>query len=83
MLYGTQCQAVKNQHENKVSLAEVRMLRWMCGKTRWDKIRNDTFERRPVDVVRRVDQMEDSQITRGRERPRKTIRESEKLLGKI
>jgi hypothetical protein len=32
-------------------------------------------ERRPVDaVVRRVDQMEESQIKRGRGRPRKTIR---------
>jgi len=32
-------------------------------------------ERRPIDsVVRRVDQIEDSQITRGRGRPRKTIR---------
>jgi len=31
-------------------------------------------ERRPIDfVVRRVDQMEDGQITRGRGRPRKTI----------
>ena len=29
-------------------------------------------ERRPV--VKRIDQMEDSQITRGRGRPRKTIR---------
>jgi hypothetical protein len=35
------------------------------------------FERRYVDfVVRRVDKMEGSQITRGRERPRKTIRET-------
>ena len=34
-------------------------------------------ERRLVDsVVRRVDQMDDSQITRGRGRPRKTIRET-------
>jgi len=33
------------------------------------------LERRYVDfVVRRVDKMEGSQITRGRERPRKTIR---------
>jgi len=73
----------------------------MCGKTRWDKIRNDNIrervgvapivekmvenklrwfwhvERRPVDsVARRVDQMEDSQIARGRGRPRKTIRET-------
>jgi hypothetical protein len=36
-----------------------------------------SVKRRPVDcVVRRVDQMEDSQITRGRGRPRKTIRET-------
>ena len=34
-------------------------------------------EKRPVDsVVRRVDQTEGSQITRGRGRPRKTIRET-------
>jgi len=33
-------------------------------------------ERRPVDaVVRRVDQMEESRVKRGRGRPRKTIRE--------
>jgi hypothetical protein len=80
------------------------MLRWMSGKTRRDKIRNDTIrervgvapivenlvenklrwfvhvERRPVDtVVRRVDQMEESQLKRGKGRPRKTM----KLLGKI
>jgi len=34
-------------------------------------------ERRPVDVVvRRVDQMEENQVKRGRGRPRKTIRET-------
>jgi hypothetical protein len=34
-------------------------------------------ERRLVDsVIRRIDQMERSQITRGRGRPRKTIRET-------
>lgn len=34
MLFGTECWAVKNQHENKLSIVEMRMLRWMCGKTR-------------------------------------------------
>ncbi len=33
--------------------------------------------RRPIDsLVRRIDQMEDSQITKGRGWPRKTIRET-------
>ena len=33
-------------------------------------------ERRPINaVVRRVDQMEESQVKRGRGRPKKTIRE--------
>ncbi|RZB84080.1 LINE-1 reverse transcriptase-like [Glycine soja] len=100
ILYGTECWAVKSQHENKVGVAEMRMLRWMCGKTQQDKIRNEAIrervgvapivekmvenrlrwfghvERRPVDsVVRRVDQMERRQTIRGRERPKKTIRE--------
>jgi len=33
MLYGTECWAVKSQHKSKVSVAEMRMLRWMSGKT--------------------------------------------------
>jgi hypothetical protein len=50
-----------------------------CGKIIQDMVRNDNITERlgvaPVDcVLRRVDQMEGSQITRGRERPRKTIR---------
>ena len=70
-----------------LSVVEMRMLRWMSGKTRYDRIRNDTIresggstqlvenrvrwfghvERRPVDaVVRRVDQMEESHVKRGR-----------------
>jgi hypothetical protein len=88
-MYGTKCCAVKNQHDNQVSVTEMRMLRWMSGKTRRDMIMNDTIEkmvenrlrwfghieRRPVDVVvQRVDQMEESQIIRGRGRPRKTMR---------
>ncbi|CAL5439689.1 unnamed protein product [Camellia sinensis] len=41
MLYGTECWATKKQHVDKMSVAEMRMLRWMCGKTRQDKIRNE------------------------------------------
>ncbi|KAH1190658.1 Craniofacial development protein 2 [Glycine max] len=68
ILYGTECWAVKSQHETKEGVAEMRMLRWMW----WF----GHVERRPVDsVVRRVDQMERRQTIRGRGRPKKTIRE--------
>jgi len=46
MLYGTECWAVKSQHENQVSVAEMRMFHWMSGKTRHDRIRNDTIRER-------------------------------------
>ncbi|KAI8572619.1 hypothetical protein RHMOL_Rhmol01G0213400 [Rhododendron molle] len=42
MLYGTKCWPIKKQQVNKMGVAEMRMLRWMCGKTRRDKIRNET-----------------------------------------
>jgi len=34
MLYETECWMVKNQHESKISVTEIRMLRWTCGKSR-------------------------------------------------
>ena len=40
MLYGSECWDVKGQHEYKIKVAEMRMLKWMCGHTRKDKIRN-------------------------------------------
>ena len=43
LLYGTECWAVKSQHKTQVSVAEMRMLRWMSDKTRHDRIRNDTI----------------------------------------
>jgi hypothetical protein len=35
-----------NEHENKTSIAKMGMLRWMCGKTRQDRIRNDNIRER-------------------------------------
>jgi len=46
LLYGTECWAVKSQHENQVSVAEMRMLRWMSDKTRHDRTMNDTIRER-------------------------------------
>ena len=44
LLCGTECWTVKSQHETQVGVAE--MLRWMSGKTRHDRIRNDTIRER-------------------------------------
>ena len=41
MLHGTECWATNREHTHKMSVTEMRMLRWMCGKTRKDKIRNE------------------------------------------
>ena len=41
MLYGIECWAIKRHHAQKLSVAEMRMLRWMCGNTRRDKVRNE------------------------------------------
>ena len=49
-LYGSECWAVKYQREQKTSVAEMRMLRWMCGHTRKDRIRNEII-RNKVGVV--------------------------------
>ncbi|KAM1062010.1 hypothetical protein ACFX14_026297 [Malus domestica] len=63
MLYGTECWAVKHQHVHKMGVAEMMMLRWMCGHTRKDKIR-------------RCDYGTEVQGRRGRGRPRKTLEET-------
>ncbi|KAJ0587063.1 hypothetical protein HanIR_Chr04g0158951 [Helianthus annuus] len=46
MLYGTDCWAIKKTQARKMEVAEMRMLRWMCGHTRLDRIRNEVFRER-------------------------------------
>jgi len=41
LLYGTECWAIKRYHAQKMSVAEMSMLRWMCSKTRRNKVRNE------------------------------------------
>lgn len=41
MLYGSETWPTKRAQEEKMNVAEMKMLRWMCGVTRLDKIRND------------------------------------------
>ncbi|VFQ77742.1 unnamed protein product [Cuscuta campestris] len=43
-LYG-ECWAVKKTHVRRLHAAEMRMLRWMCGKTRLDRVSNKVIRR--------------------------------------
>ena len=41
LMYGAVTWALKKAQEKKLEVAEMRMLRWMCGVTKLDKIRNE------------------------------------------
>ncbi|XP_070015957.1 uncharacterized protein [Nicotiana sylvestris] len=61
MLYGAECWPVKNSHIQRLKVAEMRMLRWMCGHTRLDKIRNDDIWRK-VGVASVDDKMREARL---------------------
>ena len=61
LLYGTECWAIKKQHTQKISVAEIRMLRWMCGKIRMDKVRNEDI-RKLVEVAPIEDKMRENRL---------------------
>ena len=41
MIYGTIYWAIKRQHVHKMSIAKIRMLRWINGNKRKNRIRNE------------------------------------------
>ncbi|XP_013789330.1 uncharacterized protein LOC106473195 [Limulus polyphemus] len=41
MMYGAEDWSIKKAQKKKLELAEMQMLRWMCGATRLDRIRNE------------------------------------------
>ncbi|KAG5613703.1 hypothetical protein H5410_013527, partial [Solanum commersonii] len=61
LLYGTECWPLKNAHVQKMHVAEMRMLRWMCGHTRSDKIRNEVI-REKVGVASVVDKLREARL---------------------
>jgi hypothetical protein len=46
MLYGAECWPTKMRHVQQLSIAEMRMLQWICGHTRRDQVRNDNIRER-------------------------------------
>ena len=46
MLYGAECWPTKIRHVQQLSVVEMRMLRWICGHTRMDRVRNDDIRDR-------------------------------------
>ena len=43
MAYGVEYWPIKKQHMHKISVVEMRMLRWTRDKTRKDRIRNECY----------------------------------------
>ena len=97
MLYGAECWPTKRRHVQQLSVAEMHMLRWICGHTRRDRVRNDDIrdrlgvapieeklvqhrlkwfghvQRRPPEAsVRSGILSQDSNVKRGRGRPKLT-----------
>ena len=44
MTYGAECLAVRKKDDNRLHVAETRMLRWIRGKTRKDHVRNQIMQ---------------------------------------
>jgi hypothetical protein len=58
MLYGAECWSTKRRHIQQLSVAEMRMLRWICGHTRLYRVINDDIRDRlgvaPIEEKLRV-----------------------------
>ncbi|PVH37302.1 hypothetical protein PAHAL_6G284100 [Panicum hallii] len=89
MLYGAECWPTKRRHVQQLSVAKMRMLRWFCGHTRRDRVRNEEIrdrvgwfghvQRRPPEApVRSGVLKRGDTVKRGRGRPRLTWDETVK-----
>ncbi|XP_070019956.1 uncharacterized protein [Nicotiana sylvestris] len=61
MLYEIECWLVKNFHVQMMKVAEMRKLRWMCGCTKRDRIKNEAIRNR-VGVASIEDKMRESRL---------------------
>nr|GEX16885.1 polyprotein, putative [Tanacetum cinerariifolium] len=61
MLYGSECWPITKALAFRVEVAELRMLRWTCGKTMVDMIPNEVF-RAALDVDSIIDKMREGRL---------------------
>ncbi|KAL6544202.1 hypothetical protein OROGR_010699 [Orobanche gracilis] len=61
LLYGIESWAVKQCHVQKMNVAEMRMLRWMCGHTKKDRLKNEVI-RENVRVASIEDKMMENRL---------------------
>ena len=61
MMYGAETWALKKAQEKELDAEEMRMLRWMCGVTKLDRIRNERI-RRTTKVGERSMQLQESRL---------------------
>ncbi|KAL4196774.1 hypothetical protein AMTRI_Chr04g184840 [Amborella trichopoda] len=61
LLYGTECWEIKKQGTHRLSVAEMRILRWMSGKIRRDKSRNE-YIRENLGVAQIGDKMRERRL---------------------
>ncbi|KAF3663664.1 V-type proton ATPase subunit c''1 [Capsicum annuum] len=61
MLYGAECWPVKNSHIQKLKVVEMRILRWMYGLTRGNRVRNEII-REKVGVASVEDKMREGRL---------------------
>jgi len=61
VLYGLECWPLKKTQVQRLKVTEMRMLRWMCGYSRLDKIRNGVI-RNSVGVAPIDDKLRESRL---------------------
>ena len=61
LLYGSEYWPVKHMQVQKLSIAEIRMIRWICGHIIMDKIRNQII-RENVGVAPIEDKMRETKL---------------------
>ena len=62
LMYGTETWAIKKAEERKMQTTEMRMLRWVIGKTRKDRVRNEEV-RKMVKVADIAEKMREKRLT--------------------